>query len=75
VNGVLTTGNIAYMPKMPMLDSEVEALSAYLVMNNAGGQPAISAAIAEEVENRSRMLAEQKATDTVAILEHAQETK
>jgi MFS family permease/mono/diheme cytochrome c family protein len=75
VKGVLTTGNIAYMPKMPMLDSEVEALSAYLVMNNAGGQPAISAAIAEEVENRSRMLAEQKATDTVAILEHAQETK
>lgn len=75
VKGVLTTGNIAYMPKMPMLDSEVEALSAYLVMNNNGGQKAITAAIKQEVENRDRALVEKNATGTVAALQVSQEVK
>lgn len=75
VKGVLTTGNIAYMPKMPMLDSEVQALSAYLVVNNDGGQKAITAAIKQEVNERNRALAEKNATDSVASLELSQEVK
>jgi len=75
VKGVLTTGNIAYMPKMPMLDSEIEAISAYLVMNNDGGQKEITAAIQQEVDNRNRALAEKNATDKVAALEISQEVK
>ncbi|MEA1988974.1 MAG: cytochrome c [Pseudomonadota bacterium] len=75
VKGVLTTGNIAYMPKMPMLDSEVRAISAYLVMNNDGGQPAITAAIQQEVENRNRALVEKQATDKVATLTIEKEAK
>ncbi|MBO1927694.1 cytochrome c [Thiomicrorhabdus sp. 6S2-11] len=69
VKGVLTTGNIAYMPKMPMLDSEAEALAAYLVMNNDGGETAVAAAIDMEIEQRERALAEQKAQDKVASVE------
>lgn len=68
VKGVLTTGNIAYMPKMPMLDSEVEALSAYLVMNNNQGQAAVNTAIQQEVDNYNRALAEKQATDKVASI-------
>lgn len=75
VKGVLTTGNIAYMPKMPMLDSEVEALSAYLVMNNDGGQKLVTAAIQQEVDNRNRALAEKNAADKVAALKISQEVK
>jgi len=75
VKGVLTTGNIAYMPKMPMLDSEVEALSAYLVMNNNQGQDAVVAAIKDEVNNRNRALAEKNAADTVATATISQEVK
>ncbi|MEA3405297.1 MAG: cytochrome c, partial [Pseudomonadota bacterium] len=75
VKGVLTTGNIAYMPKMPMLDSEVKAISAYLVMNNDGGQPAITAAIQQEVDKRNRALAESQATDSVASLTTHKEAK
>lgn len=52
VRGVLTTGNIAYMPKMPMLEPEIKALSAYLVMNKTGGPQAIQTAIANEIEAR-----------------------
>jgi len=52
VRGVLTTGNIAYMPKMPMLEPEIKALSAYLLMNKQGGQAAIQTAIANEMEVR-----------------------
>jgi hypothetical protein len=68
VKGVLTTGNIAYMPKMPMLDSEVEALSAYLVMNKTGGQTAITAAIKQEVDTRNRALVKKQSADKVATL-------
>lgn len=75
VKGVLTTGNIAYMPKMPMLDSEVKALSAYLVMNNNGGPEATKVAIKQEVEARNRALAEKQAQDKVAALDLAQEVK
>ncbi|WP_040728090.1 cytochrome c [Thiomicrorhabdus sp. Kp2] len=75
VKGVLTTGNIAYMPKMPMLDSEVEALSAYLVMNNNQGQDAVVAAIKDEVNNRNRALAEKNAADKVATATISQEVK
>ncbi|WP_130537005.1 cytochrome c [Thiomicrorhabdus indica] len=74
VKGVLTTGNIAYMPKMPMLDSEAEALAAFLVMNNDGGQAAVSAAIDIEIEQRNRALAEKDAEDKIAALD-VQETK
>lgn len=69
VKGVLTTGNIAYMPKMPMLDSEAEALAAFLVMNNDGGQAAVSAAIDIEIEQRNRALAEKSAEDKVATID------
>lgn len=69
VKGVLTTGNIAYMPKMPMLDSEAEALAAFLVMNNDGGQTAVSAAIDMEIEQRNRALAEKAAADKVASVD------
>jgi len=75
VKGVLTTGNIAYMPKMPMLDSEVTALSAFLVMNKNEGQDAVVAAIKEEVDNRNRALAEKNATDKVASANISQEVK
>jgi mono/diheme cytochrome c family protein len=75
VKGALTSGNIAYMPKMPMLDSEIEAISAYLVMNNNGGQPAIDAAIQKEVKNRNSALAEKKAIDKVAAITIEQEVK
>ncbi len=75
VKGVLTTGNIAYMPKMPMLDSEVEALSAYLVMNKTGGQSAITAAIQQEVDDRNRALVEKQAADKVASVTISQEVK
>ncbi|WP_028486973.1 c-type cytochrome [Thiomicrorhabdus chilensis] len=75
VKGALTTGNIAYMPKMPMLDSEVKALSAFLVMNNEGGQPAVVAAIKQEVDARNRALAEKQAQDKVASLTLPQEVK
>ena len=76
VKGVLTTGNIAYMPKMPMLDSEIKAISAYLVMNNDNdGDPAvIKAAIQQEVDARNR-LAKNADIDNVASLEIVQETK
>jgi hypothetical protein len=56
VRGVLTTGNIAYMPKMPMIESEVKALSAFLIMNKEGGQQAVAKAIHEE--NATRLTAE-----------------
>ena len=69
VKGVLTTGNIAYMPKMPMLDSEAEALAAFLVMNNDGGQAAVSAAIDLEIEQRERAFAEKQAEDKVASVD------
>ena len=75
VKGVLTTGNIAYMPKMPMLDSEVEALSAYLVMNKTGGQAAITAAIQKEVNARNKALVEKQAADKVASATISQEVK
>lgn len=66
VKGVLTTGNIAYMPKMPLKDDEAEALAAYLLMNNSGGMSSVSAAIEREVENRDRALAAEKTDDQVA---------
>lgn len=75
VKGVLTTGNIAYMPKMPMLDSEVKALSAYLLLNNQGGSEAVKVAIKEEVAARDRALAEKQASDKVAALSLPQEVK
>ncbi|GAB6070675.1 hypothetical protein JCM30760_17720 [Thiomicrorhabdus hydrogeniphila] len=75
VKGALTTGNIAYMPKMPMLDSEVTALSAFLVMNKNEGQDAVVAAIKKEVDNRNRALAEKNATDKVASANISQEVK
>ncbi|MDG6774102.1 cytochrome c [Thiomicrorhabdus sp. ZW0627] len=75
VKGVLTSGNIAYMPKMPMLDSEVKALSAYLLMNKKGGQPAVAEAIKQEVDARNRALAEKQAQDKVAALTIPQEEK
>jgi hypothetical protein len=76
VKGVLTTGNIAYMPKMPMLDSEVKALSAYLVLNNNGGVSATQVAIQQEVDARNRALAaKQQAQDKVAALDLSQEVK
>lgn len=73
VRGVLTTGNIAYMPKMPMLESEVEALSAFLVMNKNEGQEAVTVAIQQEIQNRNRALAADKARDQVAGLTMQQE--
>ncbi|MBF6057359.1 MULTISPECIES: c-type cytochrome [Thiomicrorhabdus] len=75
VKGVLTTGNIAYMPKMPMTDSEVDALAAYLVLNNNGGQAAVTAAIDSEIAQRDRALAEKNASDKVAALDFVQEVK
>ncbi|WP_321326775.1 cytochrome c [Thiomicrorhabdus sp.] len=75
VKGVLTTGNIAYMPKMPMLDSEVTALSAFLVMNKNQGQDAVVAAIKQEVDDRNRALAEKNAADKVASATISQEVK
>lgn len=75
VKGVLTTGNIAYMPKMPMLDSEVKALSAYLLLNNQGGTEAIQLAIKDEIQARDRALAEKQASDKVAALSLPQEVK
>ncbi|WP_178863056.1 c-type cytochrome [Thiomicrorhabdus cannonii] len=75
VKGVLTTGNIAYMPKMPMIDSEVKALSAYLLLNNQGGSEAVKVAIQEEVATRDRALAEKQASDKVAALSLPQEVK
>ncbi|MBN2646230.1 MAG: cytochrome c [Thiotrichales bacterium] len=69
VKGVLTTGNIAYMPKMPMRDDEAEALAAYLVLNNKGGQPAVTAAIDLEIEQRERALVEKNAQDKIAAIE------
>lgn len=53
VRGVLVTGNIAYMPKMPMLESEVKALSAYLVMNKLKGSQGIESAIDHEIKIRA----------------------
>jgi hypothetical protein len=75
VRGVLTTGNIAYMPKMPMLESEVKALSAFLVMNKEGGEPAVTAAIKKEISDRDRALAIKQADDKVASLTVEQEGK
>jgi len=66
VKGVLTTGNIAYMPKMPLKDDEAEALAAFLVMNNDGGSSAVMAAIENEVDTRNRALAEKQAANKVA---------
>ena len=68
VRGVLTTGNIAYMPKMPMIEPEIKALSAYLLLNKEGGQAAVTAAIAQEVDTR---LAAEKAAGKVALTEEA----
>lgn len=48
IKGVLVPGHIAYMPKMPMLDEEAEALAAYLVLNKQGGLEAIEEAIQQE---------------------------
>lgn len=62
VRGALTTGNIAYMPKMPMLESEVQALSAYLVMNKIGGQDMIDDAIDGEIQARQILQANTKKT-------------
>ena len=59
VRGVLTTGNIAYMPKMPMLEPEIKALSTYLVMNKKGGQAAIQTAIANEIKARDMAMTEE----------------
>lgn len=71
VRGVLTTGNIAYMPKMPMIEAEVKALSAYLVMNKMGGQEATNLAIQTELDQASRALVLEKATDKVALTQES----
>lgn len=68
VKGVLTSGNIAYMPKMPMLDSEVKALSAFLLLNKQGGQPAVTAAIKQEIQQQKTAYAEKQADNKVASL-------
>lgn len=68
VKGVLTTGTIAYMPKMPMLDSEVKALSAFLVMNKKGGEQAVDAAIQQEIQARQQAKLAEKAKDKIAAL-------
>lgn len=54
VRGVLTSGNIAYMPKMPMLESEVKALATYLVENNNvnGSRTLLAQAIQNEIDTR-----------------------
>ncbi|WP_127470305.1 cytochrome c [Thiomicrorhabdus aquaedulcis] len=75
VRGVLTTGNIAYMPKMPMIESEVQSISAYLVLNKQGGQPAVTAAIQSEIADRERALVKTVADDNVALLPSLQENK
>ncbi|MBN2866583.1 MAG: cytochrome c [Thiotrichales bacterium] len=72
VRGVLTTGNIAYMPKMPMIESEVKALSAYLLLNNQGGDVAVQVAIQEELKVANRALVLEKAQDKVALTQEAQ---
>jgi hypothetical protein len=52
IRGALVPGNIAYMPKMPMLESEVQAIAAYLTKINNDGLAATNLAISEELANR-----------------------
>lgn len=68
VKGVLTTGNIAYMPKMPMLDSEVKALSAFLVLNKEGGEKAVDAAIHQEIQARQQAKLADSVKNKIAAL-------
>lgn len=49
IRGALIPGTIAYMPKMPMIESEVTALASYLILNKQGGQKAIEQAIDQEI--------------------------
>jgi MFS family permease len=78
VRGVLTTGNIAYMPKMPMLESEVQAISAFLVLNKQAGQAGVGLAITAEIEARDRALVKkpvENKVDKVALNHITQEVK
>jgi hypothetical protein len=56
------------MPKMPMIEPEIKALSAYLLLNKEGGQAAVTAAIAQEVDTR---LAAEKTAGKVALTQEA----
>ena len=66
IRGAIVPGHIAYMPKMPMIESEVKALSAYLIMNNEGGQAATQVAIEQEIaEREAKKLANDQAPGLV----------
>ncbi|GAB6035107.1 c-type cytochrome [Galenea microaerophila] len=68
IKGTLTTGTIAYMPKMPMKESEVKALAAYLVLNKKGGEKAVVAAIQQELQVRQQAKLAKQAKNEVAAL-------
>ena len=68
IKGTLTTGTIAYMPKMPMKESEVKALAAYLVLNKKGGEKAVDAAIQQELQVRQQAKLAKQAKNEIAAL-------
>ncbi|MDR9499465.1 MAG: cytochrome c [Hydrogenovibrio sp.] len=63
IRGVIEPGTIAYMPKMPMTEKEVTALASYLLLNNEGGQEAITAAIDKEIAERKQKALVQESGD------------
>ncbi|AHF00847.1 cytochrome C [Thiomicrospira aerophila AL3] len=73
IRGALVPGNIAYMPKMPMLESEVQAIAAYLTKMNNDGLAATNLAISEEIANRQAKQLADKAGLVVSMKSSAEE--
>ncbi|MGE4503433.1 MAG: cytochrome c [Thiomicrospira sp.] len=68
IRGAIVPGTIAYMPKMPMIESEIKAISAYLVMNNNQGMAATQQAIAQEIAQRDATEMAKQAEQTGLVI-------
>jgi hypothetical protein len=75
IRGAIVPGTIAYMPKMPMIESEIKAISAYLVMNNNQGMAATQQAIAQEIAHREATEMAQQTDLVVSMKTTAEENK
>jgi len=73
IRGAIVPGNIAYMPKMPMLESEVQAIAAYLTKMNNEGLEATNLAISQEVAAREAKNLVENATRVISMKPRSEE--